>query len=125
MCRLEQPGVTIEAEPENVLNTASPGRGSSWILASELMTPARPTTGGMQTPTGQPVQYGPNPVTQQYSRRQDLCIPPAQWGDRDLAHEDDDESEGSKPVRIRTYLLERPQKTRTDMYKFAPRSPRL
>ena len=34
-------------------------------------------------------------------------------------------SEGSKPVRIRTYLLERPQKTKTDMYKFAPRSPRL
>ena len=34
-------------------------------------------------------------------------------------------SEGSKPVRIRTYLHERPQKTKTDMYKFAPRSPRL
>ena len=34
-------------------------------------------------------------------------------------------SAGSKPVRIRTYLHERPQTTKTDMYKFAPRSPRL
>ena len=34
-------------------------------------------------------------------------------------------SAGSKPVRIRTYLHERPQKTKTDMYKFAPRSLRL
>ena len=34
-------------------------------------------------------------------------------------------SAGSKPVRIRTYLHETPQKTKTDMYKFAPWSPRL
>ena len=34
-------------------------------------------------------------------------------------------SEGSKPVRIRTYLHERPQKAKSDMYKFAPRNPRL
>ena len=55
MRRLQQPSLTVEAEPdENVLNTASPSRRSSWTLASELMTPARPTTGGMQTPTGQP-----------------------------------------------------------------------
>ena len=31
MCRLEQPSLTVEAEPENVLNTASPGRTSTWI----------------------------------------------------------------------------------------------
>ena len=51
MCRLEQPSLTVEAEPENVLNTASPGRTSSWILPSEMMIPMRPTTGGLQTPT--------------------------------------------------------------------------
>ena len=55
MRRLEQPSLRVEAEPENVLNTASPGRRSSWIPSSELMTPSRPTTGGMQTPAGQPI----------------------------------------------------------------------
>ena len=83
MCRLEQPSLTAQAEPENVLNTASPSRCSSWILPSELMTLARPTTGGIQTPTGPPVQYGPNPITQQYSRADDLSVPPAQWGDQE------------------------------------------
>ena len=33
--------------------------------------------------------------------------------------------ESSKPVRIRTYLRETPQTTKTDMYKFAPPSSRL
>ena len=70
MRRLEQPKLTIESEPENVLNTASPGRRSTWIMPSELMTPARPTTRDMQTLMGEPVRYGPSPVTQQYSRRQ-------------------------------------------------------
>ena len=32
MCRLESPNRSVESEPENVLNTASPGRRSSWIL---------------------------------------------------------------------------------------------
>ena len=49
MRRPEQPILTVEAEPENMLNTVSPGRRSSWILASELMTPARPTTRGRST----------------------------------------------------------------------------
>ena len=40
MRRLEQPSLTVEAERENVLNTAPAGRRSSWILASELTTPA-------------------------------------------------------------------------------------
>ena len=34
-------------------------------------------------------------------------------------------SESSKPVQIRTYLHERPQKTKTNMYKFARPRPRL
>ena len=55
------------------------------------MTPSRPTTSGMQTPAGQPIQYGPSPETQQYSRRPDLSVPPAQWGDRELR---DAEEEG-------------------------------
>ena len=73
MCRLEQPSLTFEAGPENVLNTASPGRPSSWILSSELMTPVRPTTGTFRTPEGAPVQYGPSPVTQQYNRQGDIA----------------------------------------------------
>ena len=38
MCKLEQtsPSRTLESEPENVLNTASPGRSSAWILPSEM-----------------------------------------------------------------------------------------
>ena len=91
MRRLEQPSLTVEVEPENVLNTASPGRRSSWILALELMTPMRPTTGGLRTPEGAPVRYGPSPVTQQYSRQGDLSVPPAQWGDRDFRTHDDEE----------------------------------
>ena len=75
MCRLEQPSLTVEAEPENVFNTASPGRLCSWILPSELMTPLGPTTGGVQTPAGQPIQYGPSPEIHQYSRRPDLSVP--------------------------------------------------
>ena len=66
MCRVESPSLTVEAEPENVLNTPCPGRSPSWILPAELMTPARPTTGGVQSPSGPPVACGPSPVTQQY-----------------------------------------------------------
>ena len=75
MCRLEQPSLTVKVEPENVLNTACPGRSPSWILASELMTPVKPTTGGIQSLRGPPVQYGPSPVTQQTSRQHDLPVP--------------------------------------------------
>ena len=38
MCRLESPSRTVESEPENVLNTVSPGRSSSWILPFEMMS---------------------------------------------------------------------------------------
>ena len=53
MCRLETPSRSVESEPENVLNTASPGRCSSWILPSEMMsTPDRQTSSGLQSPSG-------------------------------------------------------------------------
>ena len=41
MCRVEQtvPSRTVEAEPDNTLNTLSPGRSSRWILPHELETP--------------------------------------------------------------------------------------
>ena len=91
MCRLEQPSLSVEAEVENVVNTASPGRRSSWILASELMTPVRPTTGGLRTPESAPVRYDPSPVTQQYNHRSDLSVPPARWGDRNLQRYEDEE----------------------------------
>ena len=93
MCRLESPTLTVESEPENVLNTASPNRCHSWILPSEMMTPDRPTTSGLQTPQGAPIQLGPSPVTQQYSRRGPLSIPPAQWGNQDGREEGEEECE--------------------------------
>ena len=77
MGRLEPPSRTVESEPENVINKASPGRSSSWILPSE--TPDRPTTSGLQTPMVAPVELGPNPVIQQHSCQSDLTIPPALW----------------------------------------------
>ena len=87
MCRVESPGLSVEAEPENVLNTACPGRSPSWILSAELMTPARATTGGAQSPSGPLVAYGPSPVTQQYRHKLDLSVPPAQRGDREQCEE--------------------------------------
>ena len=80
MCRLEQPSLTVEAAPDNVLNTTSPSRRSSWITPSELMIPMRPTTGGLRAPEAEPVRYGPSPVTQQYNRQGDMSVPPAHWG---------------------------------------------
>ena len=82
------PSLTNEAEPENVLNTASPGRSLSWTLPNELTTPARPTTGGVQSPNGPLVAYGPSPVTQQYRPRHDLSVPRVQWGAREQCEEE-------------------------------------
>ena len=53
----ESPNLTVETAPENVLNTACPGRLPSWILPTELMTLMRPTTRGVQSPAGPPVAY--------------------------------------------------------------------
>ena len=84
MCRLETRSRSVESEPENVLNTTSPSRCSSWISPREMTsTPHRPTTGGLQSPVRLPVQLGPSPLTQQYSRRSPVGIPPAQWGNHD------------------------------------------
>ena len=83
MCRIEQsvPSRTVEAEPENVLNTLSPGKSTRWILPSELETPNRPTSSGLQSPVGAPVQLGPSPMTRAYSATPPGNIPPAQWGE--------------------------------------------
>ena len=66
MCKLEHsiPSRSVGSEPENMLNTRSPGRCSSWILPSEMETPDRPTSSGLQSPTGAPVQLGPRPSPQ-------------------------------------------------------------
>ena len=81
MRRLETPSRSVESEPENVLNTASPGRCSSWILASEMTsTPNRPTTSGLQSPSGAPMQFDPSPATQEYRHQSPCCVTPAQWG---------------------------------------------
>ena len=68
MCRIEQtvPSRTVDAEAENVLNTLSPGRSQRWILPHELETPDRPTSSGLQSPIGAPVQLGPSPLTREY-----------------------------------------------------------
>ena len=58
MCKIEQsvPSRSVESEPENVLSTLSPGRRSRWILPEDLETPNRPTSSGLQSPLGVPVQ---------------------------------------------------------------------
>ena len=83
MCRIEQtvPSRTVEAEPDNTLNTLSPGRNSRWILPHELETPNRPTSSGLQSPVGVPVQLGPSPMTREYSATPPGNVPPAQWGE--------------------------------------------
>ena len=83
MCKIDQtlPSRTVESGPENVLNTLSPGRSTRWILPEELETPNRPTSSGLQSPIGPPVQLGPSPLTREYSVPPPGHIPPAQWGD--------------------------------------------
>ena len=78
MCRIEQtvPSRTVEAEPENTLNTLSPGRSSRWILPHELETPNRPTSSGLQSTVGVPVQFGPSPMTREYSATPPAHVPP-------------------------------------------------
>ena len=44
-------------------------------------TPDRPTSSGLQSPIGAPVQLGPSPQTREYSTPPPSNIPPAQWGD--------------------------------------------
>ena len=75
------PSRTVESEPENVLNTLSPGRSQRWILPHELATPPRPTSSGLQSPVGAPVQLGPSPQTREYTPPPPCHIPPAQWGE--------------------------------------------
>ena len=58
-----------------------------------MTTPDRPTTGGLQSPVGEPVQLGPSPLTQQYSRRSPAGIPPAQWGNHDAREDGEKECE--------------------------------
>ena len=58
-----------------------------------MITADRPTTSGLQTTTGAPVQLGPSPLAQQFSRRSALSIPPAQWGNQDGREEGEEECE--------------------------------
>ena len=83
MCKIDQmvPKRTVESEPESVLNTMSPGRSTRWIPLHELETPDRPTSSGLQSPIGAPVQLGPSPQTREYSVPPPANVPPAQWGD--------------------------------------------
>ena len=95
MRKLEQssPSRSVESEPENVLNTRSPGRCSAWILPSEMETPDRPTSSGLQSPLGAPMQFGPSPQTQEYPLPSPCCVPPAQWGNRYARESGEEECE--------------------------------
>ena len=95
-CRLDHtsPSRSVESEPNNVLNTASPGRSSSWILPSEMTsTLDRPTSSGLQSPSGVPVQFGPSPLTQEYRHPSPCCAPPAQWGNHHARESGEEECE--------------------------------
>ena len=83
MCRIDQtvPSRTVEPEPENTLNTLSPGRSTRWILPQELETPNRPTSSGMQSPICAPAQLGPSLQTREYIAPPPGSVPPAHWGD--------------------------------------------
>ena len=129
MCRLESPSRSIESEPENVLNAASPGRSSSWILPSEMMTtPDRPTTSGLQSPSCVPMQFGPSPRTQEYCRQSSCRTPPAQWGNHDAREVEAEECElfgdppaaEDDPVQID---LEREMAHQDELHIAAPPSP--
>ena len=91
MCKIEQsvPSRSVESEPENVLNTLSPGRSARWILPAELETPNRPTSSGLQSPVGVPVELAPSTSTQEYVRQTPCGVPPAQWGDLHAREGDD------------------------------------
>ena len=53
----------------------------------------RPTTGGLQSPMGAPVQLGPSPLAQEYCRRCPCRTPPAQWGNHDAREDGEEECE--------------------------------
>ena len=61
---------------------------------SEMMsTPDRPTSSGLQSPSGVPVQFGPSPLTQEYRRPSPCCVPPAQWGNHHARESGEEECE--------------------------------
>ena len=57
------------------------------------MTPDRPTSSGLQSLAGAPMQFGPSPQTQEYSRHSPCCVPPAQWGSHYARESGDEECE--------------------------------
>ena len=114
MCKIEHsiPSRSVESEPKNVLNTRSPGRCSRWILPDELGTPNRPTSSGLQSPIGAPVQLGPSPQTREYSHPSPCCIPPAQWGDvRARDREEECELFGDVPAGHEVNLMGNPSES--------------
>ena len=70
------------------------------FFQAEVETPDRPTSSGLQSPIGAPVQLGPSPQTREYSHPSPCCIPPAQWGNRYAreSREEDCELFGEVPM---------------------------
>ena len=58
---------TVDAEPDNTLNTLSPGKNSRWILPHELATPGQTYIIGTSITSRCSSSIGPSPMTQEYS----------------------------------------------------------
>ena len=135
MCKIDQtvPSRTVESGPENVLNTLFPGRSTRWILPEELETPNRPTSLGLQSPVGPPVQLGPSPLTREYSVPPLGHIPPAQRGDvYDRAGDDGCELFGAPPESEEVdapvcpaHAVQQPDELNDAHSPFAPPQPEL
>ena len=76
-----------------ILDLHPPGRCSRWILPAELETPDRPTSSGLQSPRGAPVQLGPSPQTRECSHPSPCGVPPAQWGNMHASEQGEEECE--------------------------------
>ena len=65
-----------------LLNTKERSEMRSHLAANMCrITPDRPTSSGLQSPVGVPVQFGPSPMTREYSATPPGNIQPSQWGD--------------------------------------------
>ena len=82
MCSIDSPRATVEAAPENVLNSQH-----SWPMPLTIMESTwrinDTDEGNDRRSAGPPVAYGPSPpMTQRYAHGSpDLSVAPAQWGD--------------------------------------------
>ena len=63
----------------SILYLQAEAQDGSYLVSLRLQN--RPTSSGLQSPVGAPVQFGPSPLTREYSATPPGHIPPAQWGE--------------------------------------------